>query len=132
MGEVTCDLRYSPAADAFLLAAAGGTLAVVMLVPFPEAARAAITAWIAIAALAARARLRRATWLRIACDGGVELREGGVTFAGRVAAGSFVAPWLTIVNWRPQGAWRTRTLVLLPGMVGNAQLRNIRVMLRWA
>ena len=132
MDQVTSDLRHSRAADAFLLLAAAATLAIVVLVPFPDAVRAALVAWIAVGTRAAAAKLRRVTGVRIACDGVIEVRERDAVVAGRVVPGSFVAPWLTIVNWRPYGAWRTRTLVLLPGMVGNAQLRNIRVILRWA
>jgi hypothetical protein len=51
---------------------------------------------------------------------------------GEVRPGSFVMPWLTIVRWRPDGALRDRTLLLTPGMAPAAQMRKIRVILRWA
>jgi len=51
---------------------------------------------------------------------------------GRIVAGSFVAPWLTIVRWRPQGARFTRTLPVLPDAIDAATFRALRVILRWA
>ena len=48
-----------------------------------------------------------------------------------VRPGSFVAPWLTVVRWRPAGGRLDRTLVLLPDAAGSREMRNIRVILRW-
>lgn len=131
MEEVTCDLKYSGAADAFLALAVAGTLAIVLLVPFPEALRAALVAWVIAGAGWARAKLRRVRALHIRCDGAIEVHEHGGVRTGRVVPGGLVAPWLTIVNWRPDGARFSRTLVLLPGMLGAQPMRNIRVILRW-
>lgn len=51
---------------------------------------------------------------------------------GRIVAGSFVAPWLTIVRWRPRGARFARTLPVLPDAVDAEAFRALRVVLRWA
>ena len=60
--------------------------------------------------------------------------EGGMgrTRAGAIADGCFVAPWLTIVRWRPAGARFDRTILVLPDMIGADEFRRLRVMLRWA
>jgi toxin CptA len=51
---------------------------------------------------------------------------------GVVRDGSFVAPWLTIVRWRPEGARFDRSIVLLPGMLPGEEFRQLRVLLRWS
>jgi len=132
MEAVTCDLQYSGAADAFLALAAGATLALVALVPFPVEARVTIIAWTLGGAALARARMAGTRRLGISCEGAVEVHAGGRVIEGRLATGSFVAPWLTIVRWRPHGAWFARSLVLLPGAAPAATLRAIRVILRTA
>jgi hypothetical protein len=131
MEEVTCDLAPSRVAECFVALAMAATLAIATLLPFPDAARVAIFAGLAACALHAGRKLRRTHRLHIAADGSIELHEGTSVRAGRVAAGSFVCPWLMIVNWRPDGSRFTRTLLLLPDMVGSEALRNIRVILRW-
>ena len=55
----------------------------------------------------------------------------GPPCSGRVAPGSFVAPWLIVLRWKPDGAWLTRAIVLLPDMAGRQDLRRLRVLLRW-
>jgi toxin CptA len=56
----------------------------------------------------------------------------GIRRTGMVGGGSFVAPWLTIVRWRPQGAYSDRTLLILPDMVDPEEFRRLRVLLRWS
>ena len=119
-------------AEAFLAFAVGATVAIVMLVPFAPEARAGVIVWTLVGATLARARLSAAHRLRLSCDGVIEVHVAGRVLEGRVVAGGFVAPWLTIVAWRPRGAWFVRTLVLLPGTAPTVQLRAIRVILRWA
>lgn len=55
----------------------------------------------------------------------------GAFRAGCVAPGSFVAPWLVILRWKPDGARFTRAIVLVPDMAGDRDLRRLRVVLRW-
>ncbi len=113
------------------------TLGVIALTPLPAAARVLAATWIACAALEAihsRALLRgprAARSLRIA-SGEVEIEDGtGRVRTGTLRPGSFVAPWLTIVRWRPEGARFDRALPLVPGMAGAVELRRLRVVLRW-
>jgi hypothetical protein len=59
----------------------------------------------------------------------VELADG--TFrSGEVRDGSFVAPWLTIVRWRPLGTRCDRSIVVLPDMLPRDDFRALRVLLR--
>jgi hypothetical protein len=60
----------------------------------------------------------------------LELSDGTVV-VGRLAEGSFVAPWLTIVRWQPAGARLSRTLVIAPDAVDAEAFRRLRVLLRW-
>jgi hypothetical protein len=50
--------------------------------------------------------------------------------AGTVAAGSFVAPWLAIIRWRPADTRFDRTLLVAPDMLAEAEFRELRVILR--
>jgi toxin CptA len=51
---------------------------------------------------------------------------------GELRDGSFVAPWLTLVRWRPEGRRLDRTVLLIPGMAAEEELRRLRILLRWA
>ena len=62
--------------------------------------------------------------------GGRSIVVDGV--AGEIVAGSFVAPWLTIVHWRAASSRLVRTVVVLPDMLDAATFRALRVILRWA
>ena len=55
----------------------------------------------------------------------------GVPRSGRVVPGSFVAPSLVVLYWKPDGARLTRAIVLVPDMAGDRDLRRLRVLLRW-
>ena len=61
----------------------------------------------------------------------IEVEEaGGRTIEGGVRDGSVVSPWLTIVRWRPRGARRDRTIVVLPDMLDAEAFRAVRVALK--
>ncbi|HET7730993.1 MAG TPA: protein YgfX [Usitatibacter sp.] len=133
MDSVTCDLKYSGAGLAFLLAAAAATVGLLVATPMPWAVRA----WALLFVLATAARgcrqLLDAAEVRLDSTGAIEVRDSaGRWRCGAVRAGSFVMPWLTIVRWRPHAGRVDRTLVLLPGMAPAAALRKIRVILLWA
>lgn len=59
------------------------------------------------------------------------MRAGGQAQAGRLCPGSFVAPWLVVVRWRPEGARFTRTVLVPPDAVEPDAFRRLRVLLRW-
>jgi len=135
---VVCRLQYSGAATALIGALAAATVGVIAITPGPAAARILGGTWTACAALAAARRVSHR-----ACDKGV--RTLVVRLSGEVAVqgadgrwtrgtlrdGSFVAPWLTVVRWRPAGRRLDRTMLLLPGMAEAESLRKIRLILRW-
>lgn len=133
METVYCELKYSGAGVAFLLAAAAATLALVLFGPFDALWRATLAGWVVASACAGLEALHRFARLRACIDGSVRLerRDGGVV-DGRIRAGSFVAPWLVVLRYRPDGARLDRTVVLLPGMASPEALRKIRVLLRWS
>lgn len=120
-------LEPSARLAAFVVLAAAATSCLLLATPMPRGVAAALVAWCAVAAVHALASHR-------ACE--VRISRGtSITVAGRMGRiehGSFVAPWLTIVRWRPLGAWFTRTLVVLPDMLGAESFRMLRVILRWA
>lgn len=133
MDSVTCDLKYSGAGLAFLLAAAAATVGLLAATPMPWAVRAfALLLVLASAARGCR-ELTDPTAVRLDRGGAIEVRHrAGPWRCGTVRPGSFVMPWLTIVRWRPHGGRVDRTLVLLPGMAPAGALRKIRVILLWA
>jgi hypothetical protein len=130
--EVYCEFQYSGAAFAFLAVAVGATLALVIFVPFPDGIRSFAFAWVTGMAWHTQGRISAVRALRLDCTGGVAVRDRVGWRAGRLRDGSFVAPWLTIIRWRPDGARLDRTLVILPDMIQIAAMRRIRVILRWA
>ena len=82
--------------------------------------------WCMGAALPAFKRHRASHSVRVE---GASIIVDGVE--GRIVDGSFVAPWLTIIHWRANGARFTRTLVVMPDAVDPEPFRALRVLLRW-
>ena len=132
MERVTCDLQYSRAGEAFFLAAVGAVVAVAFALPLPAAGRVAFIAWAAAQACFGAVRLAAPRTMALDEEGRVEVWDGEGRRAGRLRPGSFVAPWLVIVRWRPDGSRLDRTVVLWPGRAPREALRRIRVILRWA
>lgn len=133
MEEVCCDFKYSGVGRALLAAAVAASLALVALAPFPDGSRFPAAAWVGALALHAWRRLLRPAGLRLDCARAIAVRGRlGEWRSGAVRDGSFVAPWLVIVRWRPEGARRDHTLVILPDMLAPEALRKIRVLLKWS
>jgi hypothetical protein len=131
--SVRCDLQYSRLAAASIAAAALASALVAGALPAAMPWRAAALALIAIEAWRAWRHSRAVRTLALGLEGGVEvvLREGRLQ-RGVVRPGSFVAPWLVIVRWRPAGARRDAFVLVLPDMAPAEALRRLRVILRWA
>lgn len=135
---MVCELQYSGAAAAFLGAAALATIAVIAFTPGPASWRIVLATFVACAALEAihaqaLRRGPRAASALAAHGRAIQVRDGnGRWCAGEIRVGSFVAPWLTIVRWRPAGGRWDRTVLILPGMAAPEALRRLRVLLRWA
>jgi hypothetical protein len=138
--EATVHVRIhaSHAACAWIALAALATLALLAVTPGSAAMRILAATWIACAALESihsRALLRGSRGVRAVRvgEGVVEVEDGdGGHHAGTLVAGSFVAPWLTVVRWRPEGARFDRSLPVVAGMAHAENLRRLRVVLRWA
>lgn len=106
--------------------AAIATLAVLFALPGWQEARAMAILWCMGAALHAFKRHRASRAVQI--DGTSIVVDG---IEGRIVDGSFVAPWLTIIQWRPEGARFTRTIVVAPDAIDAESFRSLRVILRW-
>lgn len=132
MEAICCDIKYSRAGRALVAALACSTAGLAAFLPVAAGWRVAAIAWALLHAVRAWRSLGAARRLTVARDGGVrvEWRDGSV-LEGAVRPGCFVAPWLTVVRWRPAGGRGDRTLLLLPGMAAACEMRNIRVILRW-
>lgn len=102
-------------------------MALAFALPVAAELRALGAAWAAIAALHALHRLRGSRHLVVERSGSIRV-DGE---AGQVRDGSFVAPWLVVVRWRPEGAWRDRSLLVAPDMLAADEFRRLRVLLRW-
>lgn len=126
--DVAFTLEPSRRLAACVVLAAAATASLLAALPVPAWARGAVAAWCVLAFLHALARhvLRR----RVHILGGRSIVVDGI--AGEVVAGSFVAPWLTIVHWRPSSSRLVRTVVVLPDMLDASTFRALRVILRWA
>jgi len=138
--DAAVELRLGPSrrVGACVAAAAFATIAMLVATPGPDGARLLAATWVACAALEAvhtRALLRGRRAVRELRLRGtaIEVRDGlGRWRSGAIRPGSFVAPWLTIVRWRPEGARFDRSVPVLPGMAPAEDLRRLRVVLRWA
>jgi toxin CptA len=65
-------------------------------------------------------------------DGVVLMQQrDGTMLTVRVLASSFVAPYLSIVLFKPHQAWFARSVVLLPDMLSQELFRHLRVWLQW-
>ena len=137
MGAETADDKYSGAVEAtlgrsgrlraFLLLSGGMTLVLIAATPLPLAAAIGLLTAATCATLESLHRLHRPRELRIEHSGAISV-DG---CAGTVRSGSFVAPWLAVIRWRPAGARLDRTVVVLPDMLPPAAFRELRVILVW-
>jgi hypothetical protein len=136
---VRIELQYSRAGVWIVAAMAVATAAMLFAMPLPAALRAAVV--FATFALACEALdrvvvvrgARAVRRLSVQRDGAIEVESpSGMRRAGSLRPGCFVAPWLVVVRWRPEGARYDRTVLILPDMVAAEPLRRLRVLLRWA
>jgi len=136
--SVICRFQYSGRPVVLVVALAVATLAVLALTPAPLPLRILAIAWIACAAVLAADRVPfvpgasapRAFALRASGEVAVQASDGDWR-RGALRDGGFVAPWLVVVRWRPEGARLDRTILVLSGMANAETVRKIRVILRW-
>jgi toxin CptA len=136
--SLTTALAPSRLAAAALASAGAGTLALIACLPLEAAVALPAVLWTglltleALGAVAFRRGPRGARAISLSRSGDIVVLEGrGSRRAGMVVAGSFVAPWLTLVRWRPEGAWLDRSVLILPDMLEAEEFRRLRVLLRW-
>lgn len=113
-------------------------LAATLSAPIPTLAQAAVALVLSCEAFRAARRLgwRRGGGAvhhcRVEPGGRVEVEfSGGRRVAGRLLDGSFVAPWLALVRWLPEGALFARTILVAPDAVDAEAFRRLRIVLRW-
>jgi hypothetical protein len=133
MEAVECELKYSGVGLSALLAAAVATEGLLLAIPLPPALRFAAMSYVFLQASRAARSLLSVRALRLDAWCAIEVVDhAGHTRRGVVRPGSFVLPWLTLVRWRPAGAWIDHAVLLLPAMAAAEELRKIRVILRFA
>lgn len=130
-GAVRVGLARSRIAGAFLLLAVIATLSLIVVTPLHAGARILIGTWVVCCAIEAHTRIRRVRRVTVSRSGEMAVEIAGAWQAGVVRDGSFVAPFLTIVRWRPDGARFDRTILVLPDMLSADTFRALRVLLRW-
>lgn len=125
-------------AAAWIVAVAAASLAAALGPQAPGAVKAVVACAIGIAAVHSCLRhgFGRGAGVvrRVSVDlpGRVQVAfADGRHLSGRLADDSFVAPWLTVVRWVPDGARLSRAIVIVPDSVDTEAFRRLRVLLRW-
>lgn len=136
--RVDISLGPSPRTGAWVTALAAAALVAMLGAQLPGSAKAAIAVALGVAAVRS---VRREAWRegsgavrRLAVDlsGRVEVElADGRPDRGRLATGSFVAPWLTVVRWVPDGARLSRAIAIVPDAVDRGEFRRLRILLKW-
>jgi hypothetical protein len=125
-GVVDVTLARSPRVSRFVAFAWSATVAVVVVTPMPLGASILLVTGVSCLALDSLRRIGRPARLYLDAEGAISV-DGR---AGTVVDGSFVAPWLAIIHWRPAGQWLPRTLLVAPDMLATETFRQLRVLLR--
>ena len=119
--------------------AALGLLAVVLAMPVTAwqqgAATLAVLVWATrvFVVVALRRGPRAVTEIRLAPDLVLVVHHGdGRLVAGHVRSATYVGELATSIVWRPDGAWRSRAILVVPDMLPADDFRRLRVMLRYA
>jgi hypothetical protein len=134
--RVVISPRRSRRAQGWVITVAAAALAATLAADVAGPAKLAVAVALGTAALrAVRRHAGRADAVhRLAVDlaGRVEVEQADGRLArGRLAQGSFVAPWLTVVRWVPEGARFARVVTIVPDAVDAGAFRRLRILLRW-
>ncbi len=90
-------------------------------------------AWFAMRPYVNRRAGRAAVELWLAPNRLLAVRTGdGRLRAGHLRSASRVGAQVTTIVWRPDGAWWSRTILIVPDMLSAEEFRQLRVMLRYA
>jgi toxin CptA len=136
--QLRVTLGPSRIARVFVVALAVVTMAAVAMLPWPPAAIIAVDAAIAAWAwyrwhwFGPRPPAWRATQVVVSGDRLVAVRNAaGEIRAGFICGATYVSPSLTAIVWRPDGAWRSHSVLILPDMLPADDFRRLRVLLRY-
>lgn len=129
---VGCEFKYSGVGNGLLFAAVLATLALVAGMPLGLELRGFVALYVVALGGRARRSLNGVRGIRVDGEGAIRVVTVQGERTGVVRAGSFVAPWLTIVRWRPKGARCDRTVAIFPDMANADSRRRLRVLLRWS
>jgi len=128
-------VRISRRAIAWVVAAHLLTASMLLSLPVPAGLRFAGVAGVAFAcafALRPLAGRRAPALLRVGIDRRIAVTaRDGRTCEGEVLADSCIGRRLTTVVWRPDGARRARSIVILPDTLPVDDFRRLRVALRY-
>ena len=131
-------LAASRRAAALIVALAACTFVAVCMLPVEPAVLAlsfvvlAVWAGDRLVVVALRRGPRAVTALWLTADRLLVVRMGhGGLVAGHVRSSSYVGARITTIVWRPDGALRSRALLILPDMLPRDDFRRLRVLLRY-
>jgi toxin CptA len=129
------DLKRPRAAPALVAGTHLATAALIALLPLPNGLDIGGAAIVTLCGLWILMRIcgtRAPAALTLDLDRRIVVRvRGGATATGTIEADSCVGPRVTTIVWRPDGACRVRTLLLLPDALAAEDFRRLRVMLRY-
>lgn len=135
---LTVHLKASWYLAALLAAVHGCALALLWMVPLPPWLSVIISIGIAAsgALYIARDALRRMpqsiTGAEIRDDGRCAIEsKSGARRECELLGSSFVAPYLTVMNFRSAGSFLARSVAILPDSIEVEDFRRLRVLLRW-
>lgn len=119
--------------------AALATLVLVLLLPVAPLLHAILCAivlawaWETFRTVALRGGMRGVIAVHLGADRVVVVRHGdGRVVAGHLRSATCVSASLTAVVWRPDGARRSRAILVLPDMLPAEDFRRFRILLRYA
>ena len=136
---IRLDFKPSRLLVGILVAAVMGACLIVICMPLDELLKIALCLTALFAAsyhILDKGLLRLPnSCIRLVVDekGKVTVGTGdGTEYEVKVLASSFVASYLTILNYRIEGKFRQRSILLLPDNVDAEAFRQFRVWLRWS
>lgn len=108
------------------------------LVPLPQWLAAVLmpllvaSAWYTLRRDALRMQPNSLVAVRLHADGRYAFKVRGETWHQAALLGSsYVSPYLTVLNLRPEGSRFARHLVILPDAINAEDFRRLRVWLKW-
>lgn len=136
--QLRVSLRPSRTAAFAIFAIAAVSWAAVLVLSVPTIAHLvtglALGGWALLACRrhAWRTSPRAVVEVMLSSDAVVVVRQrDGRLIAGLVRPATFVHPRFTSIVWRPDRAWLSRSVPLLPDMMGLDDFRRLRVLLRY-